>query len=196
MILAVAVIAGIVAGAARASVYHHPFAVPRLSAEWLVLVAVAPQLVVFFLPVFRRTFGTEVASITLVGSLLLLMVFVFFNRTNPPLLVLGVGLLLNFLVIVANGGLMPLSPETVARLDVAAPVEEWSYGERIGGTKNVLLTDEDTRLAMLSDRFVLPAWFPLPVAYSLGDVFIAAGAFWFFWRAGAGPGPGATNNAD
>jgi hypothetical protein len=196
VILAVAVIAGIVAGAARASVHHHSFAVPRLSAEWLVLVAVAPQLIVFFLPFFRRTIGTEVASLTLVGSLLLLMIFVFFNRTNPAILVLGVGLLLNFLVIVANGGLMPLSPETVARLDVAAPVEEWSYGERIGGTKNVLLTDGDTRLAMLSDRFVLPAWFPLPVAYSLGDVFIAAGAFWFFWRGGAGPEPEATNNMD
>jgi len=57
-------------------------------------------------------------------------------------------------------------------------------GERIGGSKDVLLPEDRTRAALLSDRFVFPAWFPHRVAFSLGDGLIAIGVIWFFWQAG------------
>lgn len=186
MILSLAVFFGLIAGVLRARIGHNRFTVGHLHAEWLVLLAVLPQLLVFFVPRFRRTVGYEIAAVTLVASLLLLLLFVWLNRTDLALLCLGGGLLLNLIVILANGGLMPISPETVLRLAPDVTIDQAHYGKRLGGTKDILLPEDATRLAFLSDRFVLPNWFPMGVAYSLGDILIAAGAFWFFWRAGGG----------
>jgi len=36
----------------------------------------------------------------------------------------------------------------------------------------------------LSDRFMLPGWLQYPVAFSLGDVFIALGIVWLLWTLG------------
>ena len=58
----------------------------------------------------------DLAAAILVSSQVLLLVFAWFNRDQPGLWALDLGLALNLLVIVLNGGLMPISPETVARL--------------------------------------------------------------------------------
>ena len=44
--------------------------------------------------------------------------------------------------------------------------------------KSILLKPEDTRLEFLADRFLLPDMWGYRAAISLGDMFIAAGAFW------------------
>jgi hypothetical protein len=36
----------------------------------------------------------------------------------------------------------------------------------------------------LSDYYTLPDWLHYPVAFSLGDVLIAVGAFWLLWSLG------------
>lgn len=70
-----------------------------------------------------------------------------------------------------------------------APPGAWEIGERMGTSKDKVISVSDIRLWQLSDRFLLPAWFPFQVAFSVGDVCIALGAFWFFWSLG-GPAKG------
>jgi len=97
---------------------------------------------------------------------------------------LGLGLGLNFLVIVINGGWMPISPETVQKILPNATHNAWTVGERLGSTKDIILPIVEIKLEWLSDRFLLPAFFPWRVAYSIGDIFIAFGAFWMLWVQG------------
>jgi hypothetical protein len=107
-------------------------------------------------------------------SYLLLFIFVLANRRHLGLAIIGVGLLLNFLPIASNGGLMPVSPETVVRAGLADRLDELEIGEPVSRTKNILLEEEDTHLRFLSDRLVLDN--PADVrAFSIGDVIIAGG---------------------
>ena len=92
--------------------------------------------------------------------------------------ILGLGLLLNLLVITLNSGLMPIAPETATALYPDVPLSSWQIGLRPGRSKNILLWPEDTHLTWLSDAILLPAWFPWTRALSPGDVFILLGVFW------------------
>jgi hypothetical protein len=124
--------------------------------------------------------------VALIGSQLLLLLFAWYNRAQPGFFALALGVGLNLLVIALNGGLMPISPETLGDLMPIIP-EDWHIGERLGTSKNILLPATATHLAWLSDRFLLPSWCPNRVAFSLGDVFIAGGAFWLLWASGQRP---------
>jgi len=117
----------------------------------------------------------------------LLLVFCWANRERAGFWALGLGLLLNFLVISLNGGLMPISPETLERRSPNAPAGSWQLGERLGHDKDIVLLESETRLRWLSDRFVTPAQFPYHVAFSVGDVLIAFGAFLLLWSMGGPP---------
>jgi len=107
-----------------------------------------------------------------VFSYLLLIVFVLANLRRPGIAVIGVGLALNFLAIVSNGGLMPVTPEALDR--VGPPPTEIELGEPVPLTKDVLLVREDTRLWPLTD--ILTWENPTNIhLFSVGDLFIAAG---------------------
>jgi hypothetical protein len=120
---------------------------------------------------------SSAASLALPASLVVFLIFVWLNRRIPGMPVVLVGLVLNLLVITANGGWMPVSPETASQLPGGSPPSEATPGIRVGD-KDILLRPEDTRLELLADRFLLPEWLGYRAAFSLGDAFAAAGAFW------------------
>jgi hypothetical protein len=91
------------------------------------------------------------------------------------------GLICNFLVILCNGGWMPISLETLHRMLPSRPVEIWTNGSRLGFTKDRIIPPADTQLVWLSDRFTLPPGLPQNIAFSLGDIFISFGAFFLLW---------------
>jgi hypothetical protein len=72
---------------------------------------------------------------------------------------------------------MPISPETASQLPGGSAPEAAMPGTPVDD-KDILMRSEDTRLGFLSDRFLLPEWIGYRAAFSLGDMFVAAGAFW------------------
>jgi len=181
VILLLAIIAGLVAGVTRAKVGGRIYSPPDLRLGWLLFIAVFPQLFSFHLPGTSEITSDQVAAGILVSSQISLLIFVWANRHLPGFWTLGLGLILNFLVIVSNGGLMPISPETIYRLSPDAVITISDFGTRLGSTKDVLLSISNTNLWILSDCLVLPNWIPYRVAFSIGDIFIAIGVFWLLW---------------
>ncbi len=184
MILLIAVLLGLLAGWVRAWYGGRHFAIPELHLSWLASVAFIPQWVAFFGAATRSYFSDRGAAVALVTSQLLLSAFGLANRHHPAFKLLILGLLLNLAVITANGGLMPISPETVRRLLPDTPDERWQSGKRFGHTKDRVLAEADTTFPWLSDRFILAGWLPNRVAYSVGDILLAVGTCWFLWAAG------------
>jgi hypothetical protein len=111
----------------------------------------------------------------------LLFLFCGLNRHLGAVRLLALGLLLNFLVIAANGGFMPIAPETLARLHPGTAPEDWEVELLRAGSKDIVLPAAQTRLHFLSDVLVLPPPFPLPTAFSPGDVLIFAGFAALCW---------------
>lgn len=177
MILLSALAAGLVVGAGIAWARKRPWTLPRLRSVWLVVVAAVPQALAFYLPATRTRIPEAAAAAGLVGSQILLLAFCWINRQVPGIWLLALGTGLNLMVIAANGGFMPISPQTASRLVPAEALAGLEIGSRFG-IKDVLLLPEETRLVWLSDRFLPPEGFFYQVAFSLGDLGIAAGAFW------------------
>ena len=103
----------------------------------------------------------HVASYLLVGAML------YANRKLPWLWLVALGGVLNFVCIVANGGVMPASEWAREAAGMPAAGPEFV-------NSGVLA---DPHLRALGDVFPFPApW--SPNVFSVGDVLIAAGLFW------------------
>ena len=118
----------------------------------------------------------------LVVSSLLLLPVVWRNRRSPGLALIGLGLVLNLVVMVANGGFMPITPEAVARIEHQHLIVQQNGLERMSGSKGIVLPKEETALWVLSDILIIPPPFPVASAFSLGDALVAVGAFIFLQR--------------
>lgn len=141
----------------------------RIRFGWLVLIALAVQLIVIYVD-----FGgaEEFRRFVYPASYVLLLAFIILNRRRVGFLVIGVGMLLNLLAIVTNGGLMPISPTTMEKAGLGDELVE--LGDAVPLTKNVLLEEGDTNLQWLTDRFTWDSPGPFPV-FSIGDVIIGVG---------------------
>ena len=139
--------------------------------------AFLPQFFTLYLPATRTRVPDGLAAAMLIFSLVLLLVFCWFNRELSGVWMLALGLSCNLLVMAANGGFMPISTQTASRLVPPETLAVLKNGDRFG-YKDTLLLPGQTRLAWLSDHFLPPERFPYQVAISLGDGMIAVGAFW------------------
>lgn len=158
-VVVVAVALSALRGGRFANVAHAP-----LHRPWLLFVGVALQLGVDVLAAREvladaSTLGWSV----LLASQLLVVAFLVVNRQLPGVWFVGVGLLLNAVVMAANGA-MPVSPAAVEALQLGRDVE-------VPLGKHTML-DEDTLLPWLAD--VIPVR-PLRSVLSLGDVVLAVG---------------------
>lgn len=167
------------AGLILARVQKRTWTFPPLSGVWLVIIGFLPQFIAFYLPATRPHIPNLWVSVGLLVSQVLLLLFCWLNRRLAGIWLLALGLVLNLLVIAANRGFMPISPQTASQLAPQEIVESIPFGSRVGYSKDILLMPAQTHLEWLSDRFLLPKGLPYQAAFSLGDVIIALGAFWF-----------------
>ncbi|MBI5944903.1 MAG: DUF5317 domain-containing protein [Chloroflexi bacterium] len=179
MILLFALAAGLLAGFGWARWQNIPYRAPELKHLWLVFIGFLPQLIVIYLPGTRTLLSDRLAAASLLVSQILLLAFALINRRVAGMALLICGVALNMAVMTANGGFMPVSPQTASNLVPENVLQELRPGDRIG-PKDILLHPQGTRFEWLADRFLLPGWIPYQAAFSLGDVFIALGVFWLF----------------
>jgi hypothetical protein len=103
----------------------------------------------------------------------LLFIGIYFNIGQLSFKLIMIGTLLNFIVIMLNGGQMPVSPDAMLKAGLAEDLKAIMNSEAI--THTVIV--KNTVLKFLGDVFVLPKPYPRPKVFSLGDVFMAVGVF-------------------
>ncbi|MEL7591620.1 MAG: DUF5317 domain-containing protein [Anaerolineaceae bacterium] len=184
MVLVAAVIIGSLLGIGRAWINKQEYRVYDLKAPALVLLAFLPQFLIFYLPSTRSRIPETTASILFVSSLTILIAFSLLNIRKASFWPVISGFLLNVAVILLNGGWMPISPQTAQKIMPAGSVDLLKIGQRIGYSKDILLTREETRLWFLSDRLTLPQWVNYGVAFSVGDLLLFIGIIWLLWSLG------------
>ena len=113
----------------------------------------------------------------LVLSQIALVFLVLLNHHVPGAKIFAVGIILNIAVMVANGGLMPITPE---RYQYVHPDRVVEAHTKPPSSKNIILPRDETRLWVLSD--IIPV--PVPwrrYAISIGDVLLMVGAAQFIF---------------
>ena len=134
----------------------------RLRWAWLAVAGLVAQLLLFADPI--ATSVGDLGAPIYVLSTAAVLVAVVRNWRIPGMWLVAVGAASNLLAIVANGGVMPASPEAVSALE---PVG----GE--GFSNSVVIADPALR--PLTDIFALPPWLPFANVFSIGDVLIGVG---------------------
>ncbi len=153
-----ALLVGLVSGG---DIRQFPTIHPR--AWWLAVVGLALQLA----PIHG-----ERGYLALLVSLVLLLAFAWINLRSPGFLLIGAGLLLNALVIVANHG-MPVTQQALARSGQLATLPELRTGTMVKHR----LADDGTVLLPLGDAIGIGA--PVGQAVSIGDICVYLGVGWF-----------------
>lgn len=176
MILWLGLGAGLVTGLGWSRWRGYPYRSPTLKYIWLVFLGFLPQLLVIYLGNNLVRIPDWLAALSIATSQSLLLIFAWLNRSLPGMSILIAGLILNLAVMFANGGFMPINPDTAERIIGTERLASFELGSRIG-YKDILLPASETRLELLADRFLPPGWLPYQVAFSLGDILIAFGTF-------------------
>lgn len=149
----------------------------ELRAPWLFILAAAIQMGLLIAGLKGWNWIAGIGQVLLVLTYLSVLVGLWINRQLPGVVIAGVGVLLNALVITANGGGMPVDRELTVRAGNKAMVK---LLDSPAYTKHAVITPH-TRLRPLADILPLPVLAPRPKWFSpgsIGDVFITVGACW------------------
>lgn len=148
-------------------------AATRFRQPWLVFVGLVLQLAVQ--TVARPLLDQRSALVLLLISMGIIAVFLLLNLKVAGMALAAAGLVLNVVVIAANGA-MPVHAPSAEAAGVPISSEE-------GGVKHEVMTDS-TRIAWLGDAIAVPLF---KTVISLGDVLLALGLALFVYRAARGP---------
>lgn len=113
----------------------------------------------------------DLKRVCFIASYVLLLFTLLKNTHIKGVKIIFLGIFLNFVVILANLGFMPVSPET--RVIEGKILHTIQPGEIVlTGSGGIILPAEQTRLWFLSDIITAPN---IGVAFSIGDIIIGIG---------------------
>jgi hypothetical protein len=135
----------------------------RFHWAWLAILGLVVQ-VVLFSGLADQLLGGGIGEAVYVASTAAVLLAVLRNLRIPGMALIALGAASNLAAIVANGGIMPTTPDAMAAAGLD-PTE---------GFSNSAVVD-DPALAPLTDVFALPPWLPFHNVFSVGDVLIAVG---------------------
>ncbi|WP_186579272.1 DUF5317 domain-containing protein [Aquibacillus kalidii] len=140
---------------------------------WIFPVLLVLQFTIFYLQNNIDIIG-QASNYIFVIVYVIGLIFLWMNRDRKGISVLFLGVLLNFVVMLFNGGRMPVSAEAALVLDP-------SYIDAINNglyAKHQLLTDS-TNLGFLGDIIPITSPYPKSQVISIGDVIMNIGIFIF-----------------
>ena len=123
--------------------------------------------------------GQTILQMVILTSSQIALIFLFLlNHHVPGAKLFAVGIALNVLVMIANGGWMPVTPETYHFVHPDRPIVEQT---KPSSSKNIILPRSETNLWILSDmiRVTLP-W--RRTAISLGDLLLIMAVAQFIFQ--------------
>lgn len=157
---------------------------------WLLAVAgLAVQIALYDPPLNEQPWALVFGPWVYVASMLCVLLALARNAlavgatlASFPWWLAAAGVVLNLLVVTANQGYMPQSPEarqvagsTADAVAQAGPSAAVASARRL---TNVIPLAEDTPLGWLGDIFPQPSWMPLANVISVGDVLLSTGIAW------------------
>ncbi|PLS01425.1 DUF5317 domain-containing protein [Neobacillus cucumis] len=145
----------------------------RLKWGWIFPILLVVELTVFTLQNNLKFLG-QISGYIYIIVYVLGLLFLFMNRNNPGFTLILFGVFLNFLVMVLNGGRMPVSLDAASILEPGYldVLKEELYA------KHAALTDS-TRLGFLGDIIPITKPYPRTQIISIGDIIMNIGAFLF-----------------
>jgi hypothetical protein len=150
----------------------------KLRGLWLFFLAFGIQVVAFPFAFLPWTTGEDAAKALWLVSYGCLLVAAVLNRRLVGAQVVALGMGLNLVAILANGGRMPATPEAMQAAGLDFTVKHNSVAAA------------EPNVPWLVDRFAAPDWLPLTNVFSVGDVVIAIGAFVLVFAATGARVPG------
>jgi len=174
MLLAASLLIGVVVALIRGGSIRS-FTQIELRYPLLIFAGLGLKVLIFSAP-WKESVGSEdvISRASYILSMALVLAGIYFNHQIPGMKLMGLGVLLNFLVIAANGGYMPLSPEGAERLQVSLlPGTEVLTDPQ----SQAVVMSQSTRLRLLGDIFPLPDVLTGGMT-SLGDIVLCVGAFY------------------
>ncbi|MGB6370547.1 MAG: DUF5317 domain-containing protein [Atribacterota bacterium] len=139
----------------------------------LLVLAFLIQAGLIFLGSRKIEFVLNYSSYALAFSYVVLLIAVWYNKKLKGMKIIALGIAFNFMVIVANGGHMPILLGNLYKAglnDIALILKEGSH------VTHTLIT-EKTLFRFLADVIPLSPPFPDPSVVSVGDFFMFFGVF-------------------
>jgi Family of unknown function (DUF5317) len=155
----------------------------RIHISWslIALVSLGIQLILHNPPVDHQAWAMAVGPFVWIGCLAALMAVLARNAftsksSRYPWLLAAFGVGLNLLVVVANGGYMPQSPDARETTRGGSLAVAQSADAKL---RNIVTMTDQTRLSLLGDVIPEPAWFPNSNVLSAGDLLLGSGLAWW-----------------
>ncbi|WP_407270529.1 DUF5317 domain-containing protein [Radiobacillus sp. PE A8.2] len=144
---------------------------PLFKWGWIFPVLLLVQVTVFYLQNSVQ-FIASISNYVFMAVYIIGLFFLWINRDHLGLNIIMAGVFLNFLVMIVNGGRMPVSEEASIILDPVYidTIKQGLYA------KHALIT-ESTNLAFLGDIIPITDPYPKSQVISIGDVIMNIGIF-------------------